>query len=255
MKGRKRKSLKNLNCSGRSSCFAVKKNNKMNKPSNFQTLPKNFRNVLEDIERCREKSARQKYLLDLSEALLVHICAFVLGEYKYSGIVSIKLEKLLLQNNRNLSFGTYRNFLKAAIEVMEQGGYKSKLSGLVAGSNQWQDLIMFEDVFKAVKGKIDSLDATDLELVASKVPVSLQGKTNVIKFFDPLVNLRNRVAHPHQIVKEREISWPHNEDYFNAINPSLEKALLFLIEQLNLLNLWHSKQYHDFQKQHHLHSI
>ena len=205
----------------------------MNKPSNFQNLPKNFRNVLEDIERCREKSARQKYLLDLSEALLVHICAFVLGEYKYSGIVSIKLEKLLLQNNRNLSFGTYRNFLKAAIEVLEQGGYKSKLSGLVAGSNQWQDLIMFEDVFKAVKGKIDSLDATDLELVASKVPVSLQGKTNVIKFFDPVVNLRNRVAHPHQIVKEREISWPHNEDYFNAINPSLEKALLFLIEQLN----------------------
>ena len=64
-----------------------------------QDLPKNFRDVLEDIERCREKSARQKYLLDLSEGLLIHVCAFVLGEYKYSGISSLELEKLLLKNN------------------------------------------------------------------------------------------------------------------------------------------------------------
>jgi hypothetical protein len=41
------------------------------------------------------------------------------------------------------------------------------------------------------------------------------------------------VAHPHKVVKDKEVNWPHNEDYFNAINPPLEKALMFLIEQLH----------------------
>ncbi len=104
----------------------------MIKPNIHQELPKNFRDVLQDIERCREKSARQKYLLDLSEGLLVHICAFVLGEYKYSGISSVELEKLLLKNNRNLSFGTYLLFLRSAMEVLNKGGYKSKLNKLVS---------------------------------------------------------------------------------------------------------------------------
>jgi len=205
----------------------------MIKLNNHQELPKNFRNVLEDIHRCREKSARQKYLLDLSEGLLVHICAFVLGEYKYSGISSIELEKLLLKNNRNLSFGTYLLFLRTALDVLNKGGYKSKLNKIAWESNEWPIVKRFEVLFDAVKVKIDSLEGSVLELEAGKVPATPQGKTNVIKFFDKVVNLRNRVAHPHQIVKDKEVSWPHNEDYFNAINPPLEAALMFLIEQLD----------------------
>ena len=172
---------------------------------NQQDLPKNFRDVLEDIERCREKSARQKYLLDLSEGLLIHVCAFVLGEYKYSGISSLELEKLLLKNNRNLSFGTYLLFLRSTMEVLNKGGYKSKLNNLVWENNEWPEVKRFEVLFDAVKGKIYNL----------------------------VVNLRNRVAHPHKVVKDKEVNWPHNEDYFNAINPPLEKALMFLIEQLH----------------------
>jgi len=200
---------------------------------NQQNLPKNFRDVLEDIERCREKSARQKYLLDLSEGLLIHVCAFVLGEYKYSGISSLELEKLLLKNNRNLSFGTYLLFLRSAMEVLNKGGYKSKLNKLVWENNEWPEIKRFESVFDAVKGKIDNLESNELEAESNKVPSSPQGKTNVIKFFDKVVNLRNRVAHPHKIVKEKEVNWPYNEDYFNAINPPLEVALMFLIEQLD----------------------
>ena len=205
----------------------------MSTSNNHQELPKNFRDVLQDIERCREKSARQKYLLDLSEGLLVHICAFVLGEYKYSGISSIELEKLLLKNNRNLSFGTYLLFLRSAMEVLNKGGYKSKLNKLVWENNEWPEVKRFEVVFDAVKGKIDNLEGNVLEAESNKVPAAPQGKTNVIKFFDKVVNLRNRVAHPHKVVKDKDVHWPHNEDYFNAINPPLETALLYLIEQLN----------------------
>jgi hypothetical protein len=205
----------------------------MIKPNNHQELPKNFRDVLQDIERCREKSARQKYLLDLSEGLLIHVCAFVLGEYKYSGISSLELEKLLLKNNRNLSFGTYLLFLRSTMEVLNKGGYKSKLNNLVWENNEWPEVKRFEVLFDAVKGKIDNLEGLILEAEANKVALAPQGKTNVIKFFDKVVNLRNRVAHPHKVVKDKEVNWPHNEDYFNAINPPLEKALMFLIEQLH----------------------
>jgi hypothetical protein len=205
----------------------------MLKSINQKDLPKNFRDVLEDIDRCREKSARQKYLLDLSEGLLIHVCAFVLGEYKYSGISSLELEKLLLKNNRNLSFGTYLLFLRSAMEVLNKGGYKSKLNRLVWENNEWPEVKRFENVFDAVKGKIDNLESNELETESNKVAASPQGKTNVIKFFDKVVNLRNRVAHPHKVVKDKDVNWPYNEDYFNAINPPLEVALMFLIEQLD----------------------
>ena len=208
---------------------------------NQQDLPKNFRDVLEDIERCREKSARQKYLLDLSEGLLIHVCAFVLGEYKYSGISSLELEKLLLKNNRNLSFGTYLLFLRSTMEVLNKGGYKSKLNNLVWENNEWPEVKRFEVLFDAVKGKIDNLEGLILEAEANKVAVSPQGKTNVIKFFDKVVNLRNRVAHPHKVVKDKEVNWPHNEDYFNAINQQNE-----ITNKLNSKDLDCMEEYYLF---------
>ena len=49
-------------------------------------LPKSIEKTINDLARAREKAAKQKYLLDLGESLVMHLCAFVLGEYKDKNI-------------------------------------------------------------------------------------------------------------------------------------------------------------------------
>ena len=39
-------------------------------------LPKNLEKTISDLARAREKSAKQKYLLDLGESLVMHDQAF-----------------------------------------------------------------------------------------------------------------------------------------------------------------------------------
>jgi energy-converting hydrogenase Eha subunit G len=62
-------------------------------------LPKNFEITLNDLARAREKAAKQKYLLDLGESLVMHLCSFVLGEYKATEKTNIELEKSFVKNN------------------------------------------------------------------------------------------------------------------------------------------------------------
>jgi hypothetical protein len=49
--------------------------------------PKSLEKTINELARSLEKAAKQKYLLDLGESLVMHLCAFVLGEYKNNGIV------------------------------------------------------------------------------------------------------------------------------------------------------------------------
>ena len=68
-------------------------------------LPKGLSKTINDLARTREKAAKQKYLLDLGESLVMHLAAFLIAEYKQSGILHIDLEKAFIKNNKNLSFG------------------------------------------------------------------------------------------------------------------------------------------------------
>ena len=64
-------------------------------------LPKNFEKALNELARAREKAAKQKYLLDLGESLVMHLCSFVLGEYKATDETFIDLEKSFIKNSKN----------------------------------------------------------------------------------------------------------------------------------------------------------
>ena len=70
-------------------------------------LPKGLSKTINDLARTREKAAKQKYLLDLGESLVMHLSAFLIAEYKNSGVIHLELEKAFIKNNKNLSFGVY----------------------------------------------------------------------------------------------------------------------------------------------------
>ena len=100
-------------------------------------LPKNLEKTISDLARAREKSAKQKYLLDLGESLVMHLCSFVLGEYKAAELVSIDLEKSFLKNSKGLGFGTYLGWLRDSSDFLNAQKRPSEIQALLHGSHDF----------------------------------------------------------------------------------------------------------------------
>jgi hypothetical protein len=75
-------------------------------------LPKSIEKTINDLARAREKAAKQKYLIDLGESLVMYLCSFTLGEYKEQASTSLDLEKSFIKNSKNVSFGIYLGWLR-----------------------------------------------------------------------------------------------------------------------------------------------
>ena len=203
--------------------------------------PKSLEKTINELARSREKAAKQKYLLDLGESLVMHLCAFVLGEYKNNGIVSVELEKSFLQNKKNIPFGVYQKWLRAASDYMNKQKVPSKLHQLLQESNKLPELSSFIKIFVALKENILSQKSeTYLESIEKALKDNL-GNTNLIKFFDVFLELRNKVAHPHTEIEGKIVSWPFSEEYFDAINPFVHDALMRCFNEL--AEIWEFRQY------------
>jgi len=204
-------------------------------------LPGNFSKTIHELARTREKSAKQKYLLDLGESLVMHLAGFLLAEYKDCGAIHIDLEKDFLKNNKNLSFGIYLQFIRKTGNFLHQIGKDSKIHQLLLGKNEIPEIGQFIKAYAAIKDVIDNQKEQVLKIAADLKANENSGKLNLLDFFNSFIEIRNRVAHPHKEVKGKHISWPFNEDYFDSINPYIEKALY---KTINLLaNVWEFKTF------------
>ena len=206
----------------------------------LNNLPKNLEKTIGDLARAREKAAKQKYLLDLGESLVMHLCSFVLGEYKDKGLVSIELEKSFLKNSKNVSFGIYLGWLRESSKFLNSQGSPSQIQALLHGSGEFQELSQFSKSFEVLKGLVEN-EATDYQTPINSALKNNLPKVNLIQFFDSFIQLRNRVAHPHKEVKGKMVTWPFSEMYFDAINPYLEQALTRAINELS--QIWEFKQF------------
>ena len=203
-------------------------------------LPKNLEKTISDLARAREKAAKQKYLLDLGESLVMHLCSFVLGEYKDKGLVSIELEKSFLKNSKNVSFGIYLGWLRESSKFLNSQGSPSQIQQLLHGSGEFQELSRFSKSFEVLKGLVEN-EATDYQTPINLALKNNLPKVNLIQFFDSFIQLRNRVAHPHKEVKGKMVTWPFTEPYFDAVNLYLEQALTRAINELS--HIWEFKQF------------
>lgn|GEM_PF-745973 len=203
-------------------------------------LPKNLEKTISDLARAREKAAKQKYLLDLGESLVMHLCSFVLGEYKEAGLVSIELEKSFLKNGKNVSFGIYLGWLRESSKFLNQQKHPSEIQDLLHGSNELLELSKFVKSYGALKLAVENDHTNYAELISQALKNNL-GKVNLLEFFDVFIQLRNRVAHPHKEVKGKVVSWPFSEEYFDATNPYLESALNQVINELG--KIWEFRQF------------
>ena len=203
-------------------------------------LPKNLEKTISDLARAREKAAKQKYLLDLSETLVMHLCSFVLGEYKEIGKVHIPLEKSFLQQKKNLGFGVYQGWLRESSKFLNQEKQPSEIQDLLHGSHDFLELSQFIKAYVALKSAVENDHENYMELISQSLK-NQPGKVNLLQFFDVLIEFRNRVAHPHKEVKGKVVSWPFSEEYFDAINPFLESGLNRVINELG--KIWEFRQF------------
>lgn len=203
-------------------------------------LPKNLEKTISDLARAREKAAKQKYLLDLGESLVMHICSFVLGEYKESGLTSIDLEKSFLKNSKNVSFGIYLGWLRESSKFLYNEKKPSEIHNLLHGSLELNELSEFGKAFETLKSLVEN-NNTEYNIGIANALKNNLGKTNLLLFFDLFIQLRNRVAHPHKEVKGKVVTWPFSEDYFDNTNPYLEKALNRAINELS--QIWEFRQF------------
>jgi len=203
-------------------------------------LPKNLEKTISDLARAREKSAKQKYLLDLGESLVMHLCSFVLGEYKAAELVSIDLEKSFLNNSKSVSFGVYLGWLREASKFLNAQQCPSEIHALLHGAHDFEELSKFIRAYEALKKEVEQESEEYHQAISTTLKNNL-GKVNFLQFFDIFIQLRNRVAHPHKEVKGKMVSWPFSEAYFDAINPYLEAALNKTISELN--KIWEFRQY------------
>jgi hypothetical protein len=203
-------------------------------------LPKNLEKTISNLARAREKSAKQKYLLDLGESLVMHLCSFVLGEYKAAEAVSVNLEKSFLNNSKSLGFGVYLGWLREASVFLQLQQCPSEIHALLHGAHDFQELSKFIKAYEALKGEVNRESEEYQQVITTTLKNNL-AKVNFLEFFTKVVELRNRVAHPHKEVKGKMVSWPFSEAYFDAINPYLEAALNKTISELN--KIWEFRQY------------
>ncbi len=203
------------------------------------SIPHHLSRALQNIQNAREKAAENKLLLDTGENLVMYLAAFVLGEYRNHGLEEIKLEKSFYANRTNLSFGVYLGFLREGMKAIQKEKKEGLLENFLMKNNVYNKISYFIHSFNVLKNFVNSGGTQGFEEELNKNQKQSYGKTNVLEFFNTFIELRNRTAHPHKEITDKQtgaiktVTWPFSVDYFDYINPKVKAALDEVIETLS----------------------
>ena len=205
-------------------------------------LPISFIKSLDDIAKAKFYEARQRYLLHLGETLIMHVCSFVLAEYKESGTHLMALEKDIINNKKSLSVGTYVGWVRSTSQHLADIGKPSLLDDLIRKEEKNDVIANFIACLDILKKVVESDDKESLyeRCLQLKKGTTLK-KCNLNQFFNKFVELRNKIAHPIYEVKGKTISWPFTDDCYRFILDPLEIGIQGVLDQLN--PLWEYDQY------------
>ena len=225
----------------------------MNPKYPFQTYPTKIAEPHIRVEGSDTPAERHKALLDLGESLLLYILGVMFGEYKGSGKIDKKIEAdFYLSSKSKASLGVYVKYLRDhLVRILDDSILRDRLTtpypkvgelGFVwfTLKNLVEKKGVTGDFSEAVANEVgDKPQFPERLLTSSNKP-----KKNPGGFFDILVAIRNKHAHPGE--------WPLGDDYFEFINPYLHSALTEIILGLEILKDYRSllvKNINDEKKQ------
>ena len=125
-------------------------------------LPQSFIKSLDDIAKAKFYEARQRYLLHLGESLIMHVCSFVLAEYKESGTHLMTLEKEIINSKKSLSVGTYVGWVRNTSQHLAEIQKPSLLDDLIRKEENNEVLSNFIACIDILKKVVESGDKDNL---------------------------------------------------------------------------------------------
>jgi hypothetical protein len=203
---------------------------------NNTQLPGYLYEPLQAVENAQENEAEHhKKLLDLGESILHYISGILLGEYKKTGEVNLKIESEFYKHSKRMpSLGVFQGFVRLLIQEQRSSILMEKFDKDVIFERS-AELVFSYELLKIVidKGADSGFEEkiTPLRKQRSRKDVGL------LEFFDCFVQIRNTYAHPEEKAgpKHNKRKWPLTDEYYNYINNKLDDAFQEILESLDIL--------------------
>lgn len=203
---------------------------------NTTQLPGYLYEPLQAAENAQENEAEHhKKLLDLGESILHYISGILLGEYKRSGEVNLKIESEFYKHSKRMpSLGVFQGFVRLLIQEQRSSILMEKFDKDVIFERS-AELVFSYNLLKTV---ID--DGADFGFDDKIIPLRKQRSVKAVgllEFFDCFIQIRNTYAHPEEKAgpKHNKRKWPLTDEYFSYINDKLDDAFWEILESLDIL--------------------
>lgn len=199
-------------------------------------LPGCLYEPLQAAENAQENEAEHhKKLLDLGESILHYISGILLGEYKRSGEVNLKIESEFYKHSKRMpSLGVFQGFVRLLIQEQRTSILMEKFDKDVIFEHSAELVFSFELLKIAIDEGADS--GFEEKITPLRKQRSLRD-VGLLEFFDCFVQIRNTYAHPEEKAgpKHNKRKWPLTDEYFNYINIKLDAAFQEIFESLDIL--------------------
>lgn len=203
---------------------------------NTTQLPGYLYEPLQAAENAQENEAEHhKKLLDLGESILHYISGILLGEYKRSGEVNLKIESEFYKHSKRMpSLGVFQGFVRLLVQEQRSSILMEKFDKDVI-FERFAELVFSYNLLKTV---ID--DGADFGFDDKIIPLRKQSSVKAVgllEFFDCFIQIRNTYAHPEEKAgpKHNKRKWPLTDEYFSYINDKLDDAFWEILESLDIL--------------------
>ena len=181
-----------------------------------------------------EEAVMHKTLLELSESLLIYIVGIMLGEYKSSKQVNLKLETEFYKFSRQKpSFGHFLSIFRMLSNEMPSSIFNPKFSK----QKIYEKTALLIHQFNLVKEIVDEGANDNFHALVDQVKGrTMSTNKGLLDLFDMIIVIRNIYAHPEEKAgkKENKRKWPLGDEYFNFINSYVYSAIMEVIEDIDV---------------------
>ena len=159
------------------------------------SIPKTIRVNDEQLKKTTITAFKHQILITLMEQVVVHLCTFILGEYRKSGLYDFNIEKNKKKLKNSESLGNYIGLIREISTLFQKENYNSIINSLL-NKDKFLELHKFLIVFNQI---LESTTESG-EFEQKKIESNLKGIANnpisILNFFNNYTEFRNKIAHP-----------------------------------------------------------
>lgn len=181
-----------------------------------------------------EEAVMHKTLLELAESLLIYIVGIMLGEYKSSKQVSLKLETEFYKFSRQKpSFGHFLSIFRMLSNEMPTSIFNSKFDKFKI----YEKTAILSHQFNLLKEVVDEGADDNFQFHIDQIKGrTMSASKGLLDLFDTIIIIRNIFAHPEDKAgkKDHKRKWPSTDEYFKQVNSCIYNAIMEVVEDVDV---------------------